>query len=81
MLNQNYLFYLNLLCMDGHFAYMYSVHYVKEQYQCRPKESHRAPGIGIIDACEPPCQCFELNLSTLEKQQSVLLLLSIEPFL
>ena len=35
-------------------------------------------GIGLIDDCEPPCRCQELNPGPLEEQ---LMLLTAEPFL
>jgi hypothetical protein len=36
------------------------------------------PGPGVIDSCELPCGCLELNLGPLEEQA---VLLTSEPFL
>ena len=38
--------------------------------QClwRPEEGGRVSGPGITDGCEPPCDCWELNPSPLQKQ-------------
>lgn len=37
----------------------------------RPEEGVRIPGTGVIDSCEPPCGCWDLN--TGPPEHSVLL--------
>ena len=44
---------------------------------CVPTSQKGAPGL-IIDGCEPPCGCWELNLGPLEEQS---VLLTCEPSL
>lgn len=38
----------------------------------RPEEDVGFPGTGIVDSCELPCGCWELNLSPLEEQPVLL---------
>lgn len=35
-------------------------------------EGVRSPGIGIIDVCELPCECWELNMGPPQKEQVLL---------
>ena len=41
-------------------------------------EGHQIPGTGVIDGCETPCGCWELNLGPLQEQP---VLLTAEPSL
>jgi hypothetical protein len=55
--------------------YVYSVLPV-----CMPAGQKRAPDL-IIDGCEPPCGCWELNSGPLEKQPVLLIFEpSLQPF-
>jgi hypothetical protein len=39
---------------------------------CVLHEGIGSPGIGVIDSCELPCGCWELNLGPLEEQPVLL---------
>ena len=45
----------------------------------KARRGHWIPGTGVINDCELPCGCWELNLGPLEEQQ--LVLLTTEPSL
>jgi len=45
---------------------------------CMSGEGVRASGTGVIDSCELPCGCWDLNLGLLEEQPA---LLTAEPSL
>ena len=56
-------------------------------YECAPplclvpteiRSGHQMPGTGVIDGCEPPRECWEVNLDPQQEQQ---VLLTTEPFL
>jgi hypothetical protein len=38
------------------------------QYSWRPEEGIRSSGPRVIDSCEPPCECWELNPGLLQEQ-------------
>lgn len=33
------------------------------------EKGFRFPGTGVNNSCEPPCECYEMNLGPLKKQQ------------
>jgi hypothetical protein len=37
----------------------------------RSEEGVKHPGPGVVDGCEPPCQCWGKNLSSLQGLQGV----------
>ena len=57
--------FIYLLC----YLFIYYVYNILPP--CMPTFQKRAPDL-ITDGCEPPCGCWELNPSTLEKQPVVL---------
>lgn len=36
---------------------------------CQESECIKSPGTGVIDGCEPPCECWKLNLGLLQEQE------------
>ena len=46
--------------------------YVYAPYAClvskEVRRGHEFPGTGVIDGCEPPCGCIDLNLGLLQEQ-------------
>nr|XP_042133715.1 A disintegrin and metalloproteinase with thrombospondin motifs 17-like [Peromyscus maniculatus bairdii] len=47
---------------------------------CRTEEGIGSPGTGVIDSCESPCGCWELDVDPLEEQPMLLTIkLSLQP--
>ena len=61
------LFYMYFICMDILPACI-SVHCNHAWYSLRSEEDIRFPGTGVTDACEPPCECLELDPAPQEGQ-------------
>lgn len=56
-------------------AYMYAYH-TRAWCPQRPGEGFRFPGIGVTDACELLCGCWETNPGTLQEQKVLLTTIS-----
>lgn len=52
-------------------TYMYMYHVCAWCLQWS-QEGVRSPGIGVMNACEPPHGCWEQNLGRLQEQQMLL---------
>ena len=72
-------------CVYSLFAYFLKRFYLFYVYDCfvcmficTSEETIRSHGTTVIDSCEPPCGCWELNSWPLEEQP---VLLTSEPFL
>jgi E3 ubiquitin-protein ligase NEDD4 len=57
------------MCMNVLLARM-SVYHVGAWCLWRPDESAGSSETGLTDDCEPPCRCWELNPSPLQKSES-----------
>ena len=54
------------------------MHHMHAMHPGRSKKGVRSPGAGVTGGCESPCECWELNLGSLQEQQ---VLLPAEPAL
>lgn len=54
-----YIMYLNVFPVCEHHWYAYCFQ--------GPEEGIRSPITGVRDGCEPPCQCWDLNIGLLQE--------------
>jgi hypothetical protein len=71
-----YYFYFIFMCLSVLSACVHAYHMGTVPTEAR--EGIWSFGTGVTDGCEPPCECWELNLSLLDEQP---VLLTTEPSL